>query len=255
MLLFPLLVTTLLGTGASTGLGAEPEDAPPILDDLERARAFGPPAGTLGPEVRQTLGDEAAEVDPARPFVRIVGHSRWAIIPKFMFGLAFEESTDLSSASAGVAIEFGDLDESVWAVELDWTSLTPRAGNWNNFFSDPADAFYLESTLQMFSVDLSYRNNLPIASWFRAVFGGGLGVGYLSGDLETADVLPTCTDPVSACAHWPRATTSKVELPTRIIPVLHFTGGLEVDIGPVTVRAEAGFRDVLYTGLSLGFFL
>jgi hypothetical protein len=240
------------------GLGAEAradDDGPPIRDDLERARALGPPPGTLGPAPEEPKPGEQAP-EETRPFVRIAGYARMTSLPEFVFGLAFEESTDLSSVAAGGSVEFGDLEGSLWAIGVDWTALTPRAGNWNQFFSDPADATYVEANLHMLSVDVTYRNNLPFARWMRAVFGGGLGVGYLLGDIRTADILPTCVEPVATCAHWPTASNSTADLPTRIVPVLHFSGGLEFDLGEqMSLRVETGFRDVFYAGLALGLYL
>jgi len=75
----------------------------------------------------------------------------------------------------------------------------------------------------------------------------------LVGDLTFAEVLPTCEEPVASCAHWRSATSEAADLPTRVIPILTVTTGFELDIADtVMVRLEAGFRDLLFAGLTVG---
>jgi len=180
-------------------------------------------------------------------------HARWVTLPGAIFKAFFKDYQSLSQPSFGAAYEWGDLDGSMWAVELDWSGLSTDAGNWLETQTAPSGASYAEPGLHMISVDAMYRKQFPITGSFRAMLGGGLGLGVLLGDIETAEVLPTCVEPVAKCPHWPRATDEIAELPTRIVPIVHVTVGLELDVGDgFSLRLQGGFRDLFYAGLSVG---
>ncbi|HRE90390.1 MAG TPA: hypothetical protein PK095_14755 [Myxococcota bacterium] len=251
----------LLGAVCLTALAPSPAQAvegpetAPILDDLDRGRRLSPPPGTLGGEVTQTKEPEAPETPRvARDVLMIVAHGRWSTVPDFMLDMFFvEHPSGVVGPSIAVALETGDLDDTIWSFELNWTPYVPNAGNWLELGADTADATYAESGIHFISIDASYRNQIRFTQGFRAFVGGGLGIGVLAGNFDTAEVLPTCESPVSECAHWPRSTNGTADLPTRIAPVLHFLAGLEVDLGAgLTLRAQGGFRNAFYAGLSVG---
>lgn len=230
-------------------------DAEPLLDDLDRARPLAPPPGALtGTVEAQKQPEKKVEPGAPREVLMVVAHGRWSSIPSALFDLPFSvHPGGISTAGVGVGVEFGDLDDTMWAIDFDWTPLFPKAGNWLESSVEPIGANYVEDGLHLISIDAVYRRQFRFTSGFRAMLGGGLGVGILAGNLQSTEVLPTCQDPVAECAHWPTATREPAELPTRVIPILHFTAGLEVDLGAgLSLRAQAGFRDLLYAGLSIG---
>jgi|GEM_PF-1746068 len=223
----------------------------PLVDDLDRARTLTPPPGGLSGSIEAKKEPEAPRI--ARETASVVFHARWVTLPGAIFKAFFKDYQSLSQPSFGAAYEWGDLDGEMWAVELDWSGLTTDAGNWLETATPPSGASYAEPGLHMISVDAMYRKQFPITGSFRAMLGGGLGLGILLGDIETAEVLPTCVEPVSKCAHWPGATDETAELPTRIVPIVHITGAFELDLGEgFTVRLQGGFRDLFYAGLSVG---
>lgn len=243
-----VLAAITLTTAAASA--APPTD--PITDDLDRARTLAPPPGGLSGVVETPARRPEAPAQP-RELTAIVVHGRWATLPGAILELVFSDYQPIVSASLGVAYEWGDVDRDMWSVELDWTTLVPEAGNWLEVSTPPAGASYAESGLHMLSVDATYRRQLPLTEGLRALLGGGLGLGVLLGDFEIAEVLPTCQAPVSQCPHWPAATNEDAELPTRIVPVLHVLLGLEVDLGDgFSLRAQGGFRNLFYAGLSIG---
>lgn len=233
---------------------AHADDLPPIRDDFDRGRRLLPPPGTLSGEVSDTRPKEPDEPRPARDVLMLVAHGRWTTVPGFAFDLFFtDHPPGIVGPSVGLALETGDLDDTIWSFELNWTPYFPEPGNWLELGSEPSRATYVESGLHLISIDASYRRQIRFTSGFRAMVGGGLGIGVLAGDLETDEVLPTCTAPIAECAHWPRATAGTAELPTRVVPILHFLGGLEVDLtDTISLRAQGGFRNAFYAGLSIG---
>ena len=107
----------------------------------------------------------------------------------------------------------------------------------------------------MISIDATSRAVVHLEGKLDFFYGAGLGIAVLAGTAETTDVLPTCTEPVSECQHW-RKVTKGPFLPTRVIPVVHLTAGLQLEVAKnVFTRLQLGFRNVFYAGLSAGFAL
>lgn len=230
----------------------EPVDSPdePILDDLDRARTLRPPPGGLA-GVIEDKEPEGPKV--AREVTMVTVHGRYVTVPGFMFDAFFSHYHALANESFGASYEWGDLDSAMWAIELDWSNLVVDAGNWLEDETPAAGATYAEPGLSMISIDAMYRRQFPFTESFRALVGGGLGLGILIGNIKTAEVLPTCAEPIDQCPHWPNATNEDAELPTRVVPIVHLSLGLEVDVGAgFALRLQGGFRDVFYGGLTIG---
>jgi hypothetical protein len=233
-------------------IAAEPGqgDDDPILDDLERARTLAPPPGGLSGVIEGSHEPETPGLP--REVARVSVHGRWITMPGPVFELYFDHYQTLSSGSFGVSYEWGDLNSGMWSVELDYSSLVIDAGNWLESPKPPSGASYAEPGLHLLSVDAMYRWQFPISSTFRALVGGGLGLGVLIGNIKTSEVLPTCEAPLDSCPHWPNATRKNADLPTRVMPIVHLMLGLELDVGAgFSVRLHGGFRDLIYAGLSV----
>ncbi len=228
----------------------------PILDDTDRATRLVPLPGLDDPAatvVAQPDPDPDPEPGDERDSSFVSLHSRFVTVPDFVFGLLFDVHPSYQNIAAGLGLELGSVDSAMWVFELDWTPLVPDAGNWLEIETIAPGATYLESDLHMISLDVSYRRYFGITDSFHFIFGGGLGVALLVGDLNMKEVLPTCVEPVVDCPHWRSATDEAAELPTRVLPILHVTTGLQLDIGDdAMVRISAGFRNVLYAGLTVG---
>jgi hypothetical protein len=271
----PLSITASVLTCVTTYAAAAPPAAPtpsglpPIRDGLERAtplRTDVPP-----PPPRLPPGDDAIVVpelppepkpaepsEPEKPEDRsrdaIVVNGRWLSVPAPAVDLFYDHHQPLSQPSFGLAFETGASDAQMWAVEVAWMPLMPEPGNWLARGADPTTASYVESNVHMLALDLTFRRQFEIGGIFRVFLGAGLGVAILVGDATTDDVLPDCDEPVEQCGHWPTASRQDVDLPTRILPVLHLTTGLEIDLHErVSLRISGGLKNVTYVGASLGF--
>lgn len=246
-----LTLATLLATALTPA--ARAADLPPLLDDPGAPTRLQPLDDDGLGVTKEAPPVAEPEPAPGREWTLVSLHSRYVTVPGFLLDLLFDAHPDYQSVSFGLGYEWGSRDDTLWVIELDWTPLTPPAGNWLTAGDPATAATYARSGLQLISVDASYRKYVNLADWFHWFIGAGIGVGILVGDVDTAEVLPTCTEPVEKCAHWRVATNEKADLPTRVIPVLHLTTGLQVDLGDGgMVRLEAGFRDVLYLGLTAG---
>ncbi|TNF29039.1 MAG: hypothetical protein EP329_16640 [Deltaproteobacteria bacterium] len=246
------LAALLVVSTSAPGWAAEPA---PILDDRAGATRLEPLLGGFDDPaavVKKQEPEPEPEV-PDREWSLITAHTRWVTVPGAILDLLFSDHTDFSNVSAGLGYEFGARDRYTWSFELGWTPIVPAAGNWRTDGDPPAGSTYVESGMHMISFDVSYLRQIPFTRDFRFFLGGGLGVGLLVGDLVFAEVLPTCEEPVSSCAHWRSATDEAADLPTRVLPVVNLTLGFELDIADsVMVRLEGGFRNLFFAGVTIG---
>ena len=237
--------------GPATSTDVTPgEGKSPFADDLQKARALAPMPG-----LRAKI-EPKKEPEPERPSrVLIMGSGRWATLPKFAFGIVFDHEPAYDAPSIALGVELGPDAGNVWGFELNWTPLVPKYGNWLEKGKTPDSATYAESTLNMISLDAAYRRHFAVTKDFGIFLGAGLGIGFLAGNVETWDVLPTCVEPVAKCAHWPRATRRKADLPTRVVPILHILAGMQYKVtDDIVIRIQGGFRDVFYLGAGVGTF-
>jgi len=195
-----------------------------------------------------------SETEPRdRGRTTIAIHGRWAHVPGLIFDLFYEESQPLHQPSFAIGIETGETDGQLWAFEFGWIPLIPRPGNWLGRGKPADEANYVESRLHMLTLDATFRRQFEIGEIFRVFVGAGLGIALIVGDATTDEVLPDCQAPVSECGHWPRATRTNVNLPSRVLPVLHLTAGMEIDLSDtLSLRIAGGLRNIPYLGMSLG---
>ncbi|MFT7583253.1 MAG: hypothetical protein ACI9MR_004939 [Myxococcota bacterium] len=251
---FGAVITTGICAAQPAPAAATPI-ASPIVDDTDRATRLSPVLDGFDAPVIVKAPEEPLPEEPSaeRDTSILSVHSRWVSVPDFLLDVIFSDHPSYNSVSLGLGAEFGSIDSGVWVIELDWTPLVPGAGNWLTDGDDPITANYVQSSLNMISIDITHRWYVAFTPSFHFVVGSGLGIGILTGDIASTEVLPTCEAPVADCAHWRGATRENIDLPTRILPILHLTSGLQYEINEdLSARLEAGFRNVFYVGLSVG---
>ncbi len=80
----------------------------------------------------------------------------------------------------------------------------------------------------------------------------GLGLTVVVGELERAEVLPTCKPPVARCPHWREVGRRDSSLPSPVWPALRASAGIFARLGRhLGVHADVGFRDAFYAGAGL----
>ena len=233
----------------------EVQAKPPVLKDRKKATRLRPTAGSFdrvdAVRARATL----PRTTKKGWIPNLSFYSRFVSIPGGVMKLFFADYQPLASASAGVALELGDPRLRTITIEFDWTGLMFQPGNWRAKAKAPSEAEYTELNLHMISVDATYRDVIQLEGKLDFFYGAGLGIAALVGKATTTDVLPTCQVPVSQCQHW-RKVTQGPFLPTRVIPVVHVTLGLQLEVAKdIFTRLQIGFRNVFYAGLSTGFAL
>jgi hypothetical protein len=182
-------------------------------------------------------------------------HVRFVGIPDEIMGVFFNTHQPYAHASAGIGVDLGDPRSELITIELDWTGMSFPDANWLEAGAGPSSAKFSEIDLHMISIDATYKTVFSIADALDFYIGGGLGLAGLVGNATTTEVLPICTEPVAQCQHWRNVSKAKLDLPTRVIPVVHVTTGLQLEFEGFRARLDLGFKNVFYVGLSTGFTL
>ena len=162
---------------------------------------------------------------------------------ELQFGIEYEKITP----AEGVYIESGK---------------NVAAGDEADFILSPSRA---DSSLGWLTFEFTFLNHSPINKKFAIRYGGGFGLGIVTGSLKRIDVLcngATNSDPEPGCVPPPNGnatptaggTPVKYDLPP-VFPVVNAIIGVQYKPVPkATVNFEMGIRTLLFIGFSGAYF-
>ena len=151
-----------------------------------------------------------------------------------------------------------------WIFYGEWIGNAMGEGYWDDVESSPADhsdGVWIEPDgFGMVVLGANYGHGIRIREWLDFLVGGGLGLGFVTGELTTwssggnADIADASCLPASAA--YERHAVCEDDGPARVpglAPILDLTASARfhfVDQG--TVRLDAGFHNALYIGTAFG---
>lgn len=200
------------------------------------------------------LHGAAADPETPKEGIGIGLRSRFVTVPDAVFGMFLLNHTSFDSYSVGLEVSLDGPAGSRVILGIDYTDLGMPSGNWRVEKEYPDQASYTEVDLHLVSADAMFLWKIPFAPQVGFNYGIGLGIGYMPGDITSVDVLPTCQriEDVPDCGHWANVTERKQEIPLRVIPLIIANAGFYYDpIPQLRIRLDAGFRMMIYTGISV----
>lgn len=235
-------------------------------DDTSTTPASGEPVGVAA---------EEKEKDPVEYGVGI--RLRNVRVPQFEMELFLERSPG-GSSNVGFGV---DLTRRRGNVELqlgfEYENITPAEGVWiasGDNVATGAEADYLLSpdssgkTLGWFTIEFTFLNHAPITKQLSFRYGGGAGLGIITGELRRYNIIcaggSTNSSPEPGCVP-PRfggtgsysegtETVVKYDLPP-VFPVVNAIIGLQYKPAEkVTINLEGGIRTLFFFGLSGSYF-
>ncbi|MDX2088543.1 MAG: hypothetical protein SFX73_11875 [Kofleriaceae bacterium] len=249
-----------------TSVAAQPAaDAAPGADGEAAAPSSAPsqPAASA----------PATPEDPNAPQYGIAIRLRNARVPKGLLELFVERAAD-GASNFGYGVE---LIRRKGNVELqlgfEYEKLTVGEGVWiergTNVAVDQAD-YVLDpehapnnEALGWFTIEFTFMNHAPINKNIAFRYGGGAGLGILTGGLYRYDVTcngATNNNPEPGCVPTARGGTGtgsgpvKYDLPP-VFPVVNGIIGLQIKpIDKMVINLETGIRTVPFFGTSIGYF-
>jgi hypothetical protein len=267
--LVPLLLLSAASVARAQSADPTPPGAPPS-DDV--------PTPTHRSEARAS-----SDVDEQRVGTHQLGaRVRGIFVTHAMLSPYLADNTGTSMTSYSLGIEYIFRKENYDIVtSLDFSVIDLPDGNWLGSGHDPSlDDHYLQFRgVNFISADVAFIGYHKFAPWFELRYGGGLGLGLVTGDIYS-------TNNSSACNHANAAD------PTQCYPVgvgplpanekaleATATGGTDTAVTPhrhsssdkppvmgvvnllvgfrfypikhMAITVEIGFRDAIFTGLGL----
>lgn len=264
-------LSCLLGTLISASL-VTAAAAQPALDDGAAPGATGD--ATSSDPVQPPSTTPAPPADPNAPQYGIAIRLRNARVPQGVLELFVERAAE-GASNFGYGIEFIRKKGNVeLQLGFEYEKLTVGEGVWiERGTSVPQDqADYVLSpehapdgeALGWFTIEFTFMNHAPINKNLAFRYGGGAGLGILTGGLYRYDV--TCTagssnnNPEPGCVPTQRGGAGigsgpvKYDLPP-VFPVVNAIIGLQIKpIDKLVVNLEGGIRTVPFFGTSIGYF-
>jgi hypothetical protein len=254
------IVTTLSLLALMTGTAF----AQAALDDA------GKPQPTVDPNAAPTVAETGEKPVEYGADLRI----RRVYAPKGLLELFVEKSAG-GVATTGIGV---DLVRRRGNVELqlgfEFEHVQPGAGAWVNkgdnvAAGDEADYILTSkqagSTLGWFTVEFTFINHAPINDKVAFRYGGGAGIGFITGNLQKYDVIcqgatndtlePGCR-PTQLGGNGidQDGVPEKYDLPP-VFPVVNAIVGLQIKPAPkAVINIETGIRTLPFFGISGGYF-
>lgn len=249
-----------------------------------------PPASTPAPAAATAPAAPAPVGEPAEIGRHSVGvRARYIFVTKAMLSPYFNANTgtQLNSFSVGLEYAWRGPDKHYDVVaSLDFSWLPVEDGNFLGSGHDPSlDTHYTQfRNLSFLSADVSIIGFHKFTNWLELRYGGGLGIGWVGGDVLLTNNGPMCTTqnasdttqcfplgigpingkPTPAQEQLLKATegggTDTNATPHRhvsgdkppVMGVVNILVGLRIyPIKRMAITWEIGFRDAMFTGFGV----
>jgi hypothetical protein len=200
---------------------------------------------------------------------------RHVSIPTGLIELFVERSAG-GASNNGIGVDFvrrrGNLELQ---LGMEFEHIEPGEGVWINKgdnvnAGDESDyiisAEHAGTNLGWFTVEFTFLNHAPINKYVAVRYGGGAGIGFITGELQHYDVIcaggatndnpsPGCVPQTAPYNGTGNATGPVVYDFPPIFPVVNAIIGLQIRPTPkATINIEGGIRTIPFFGISAGYF-
>lgn len=268
-------------------LASAPAMAGAALDDANGSGSGSGSGSATGSAAGSGSAAEAApSADPAVADQVHYGFDirlRETFVPSGLLGL-FLDHVPGGVANTGVGLDLvrkrGDLELQ---LGFEYEKITPAAGVYVNKGDGPniaptassqaaVDYILPNSNLGWFTIEFTFLNHAPITKWLAFRYGGGVGLGIITGSVprykvfcgagaSLSNLSPACTPPeVSSDG---KATLDTADLPNQpqsedvppVFPVVNAIIGFQLrPIDKLVINLEGGIRTMPFIGTSIGYF-
>jgi opacity protein-like surface antigen len=206
---------------------------------------------------------EEVPVDPNAVRHGVGLRLRYVFVPKGLIQLFMEEAAG-GMGNPGFGLDYirrkGNFE---FSVGFEYDKLSGTEGYYVESGGSALKAgttdFVEFDSLSWFTVDASFVYHHPLSKLVSLRYGGGIGLGYVSGEVIKTDSICTGPSAQSDCAPVPTPIpggdfNSKQDF-FRFPPVFNLVGGVQLTPAPnVAINFELGMRTVFYSGISGQYF-
>jgi hypothetical protein len=157
-----------------------------------------------------------------------------------------------------------DKAPDTWIFYAEWVGIAMEDGYWDDVESSPAnhsDGVWVEPDgFGLVVLGANYGHGIRVREWLDFLVGGGLGLGFVTGELTVwnagtnADTVDaTCLRSAAAYERHESCGDDGAARVPGLVPVIDLTASARFHFGDqATVRLDAGLHDVLYAGTAVG---
>jgi hypothetical protein len=207
------------------------------------------------------LGEELPLARPADLAYGVAVQLRWISVPSWLLNSFTKKNVPLSSWGTGISgfRRKGNFD---FALSFNYQNMSPPDGNWlgssNKALTDTS--FLHFRNFALYGFDMSFIWHAYFTDWFGLFYGGGVGIGILSGYIErTKNLNGDCTDANAGdptrCTPTPGMTSHLANVPAAV-PIFNAQLGVDFRLPKVRgweARLSGGFYDAFYLGGGVGY--
>jgi len=260
--LLALLLVCAAGPASAQDAQNQPAATPVPLNEVPVAPAPGGPKPAPTSKLKVDEPETAAPEEGAK--IGVGARFRYIFLPKPVIELFLGHATGLSSVSVGgeVIRRKGNLD---LVFGLEYANISPANGLYLEKGKDPSlmtdyPDYVTFDNFAMISIDGTFIWHTELTSFMQLRYGAGIGIGFLLGDIKkqktacTTGTTPSQLDDPNTC---PIQTTAPVRIADKppVVPIVNLIAGLRFKVvDQLSLNIELGFRDVFFTGASLGYF-
>jgi hypothetical protein len=241
---FALIASFLMISGMGSGLHAQE------LEDEESESS----------EESDAPMAEEAPIDPDAIRHGVGMRLRYVFVPKGLIQLFMEEAAG-GKGHGGIGFDYIRRKKNFeFSVGFEYDKLDGTTGYYVESGGSPQQAGttdYVEfDGLSWFTIDASFVYHHPLSKLVSLRYGGGIGLGIVTGDVIKTDANcgGTTTDSCSPDLNPGGDLNSKQDF-FRFPPVFNLVGGVQVTpVRNVAINFELGMRTIFYTGVSGQYF-
>lgn len=222
----------------------------------------------LGDESEGAVAEPMAEEAPVDPNAIRHGiglRARYIFVPQSLIEV-FVEAAPSGVSQTGFGLDYvRRKKEFEFSVGFEYDALSPSNGFFVERGGDPVtmpgttDEIRFDN-LSWFTIDAAFVYHHKLSDLVSLRYGGGIGIGIVSGEIIQTDAMCSGPNPQSDCSRVPTAIPGG-EFDTkqdffRFPPVFSALGGVQITPGHnVAINVELGMRTVFYTGIGVQYFL
>ena len=224
------------------------------MDDESSESADGESDGSDAPMAAEVPDDP----DAVKHGVGI--RLRYVFMPKALIQLFMEEAAG-GMSNPGFGMDYVRRKKNFeFSVGFEYDKLNGTEGYYVENNGSPQQAgtvdFVEFDSLAWFTIDASFVYHHPLSSMVSLRYGGGIGLGFTTGDVIKTDANcgGTTTDSCSPDLNPGGDLNSKQDF-FRFPPVFNLIGGVQITpVRNVAINVEIGMRTVFYSGVSGQYF-
>ena len=231
------------------------------------------------PEARpKTMLDAPADAQSRASMMEVNMRTRYLMVPDSLLDVWFYDNDDPGANSFKrpkvraytLGVEYVIKPRPMnWIIYVEYLGSQTAPGYWDDVddgIADHDDGDWVEASgFGGWFVGGNYAHEIPISPiendvWVSLLMGGGLGIGFVKGDLlewnpgsDPQNADPDCEPDAPAYLRYDKCQVDGVKSVPGVLPMIDLSLGFRVNFADrANIRIEGGIHDMIYFGSAIG---